>query len=57
MRLLTMDPLLRWLEDFRNLNLSSESESDTAKFEAEHEMPAEETPVCTPHSVKLHCSC
>jgi hypothetical protein len=55
MRLPTTDLLLDWLEEFRNLNLGPES--DTARGRAEHEMPAQETTVCTPQSVKLHGSC
>jgi hypothetical protein len=57
MTLSTMDPLVDWLEEFRSLNLSSESESDTARDRDEHEVPAQENPVCTPQSVKLHCLC
>jgi hypothetical protein len=54
-RLLTMDPLLDWLEEFRNLNLSSQSESDTVRRGAEQDVSGQETTVCTPQSVKLHC--
>jgi hypothetical protein len=50
-----MNPLLDWLEEFRNLNLSPES--NTARGGAEHEMPGQETLVGTLQSVEPHCSC
>jgi hypothetical protein len=56
MNLPTMNSLLDWLEEeFRNLNLGPES--NTARGGSEHEMPAQETLVGTPQSVKPHWSC